>query len=221
MKAFTDGIVSWNKRRYGVDINPEMLVITTGVHPGLIAALRTFSPPGSKVLLLTPTYNGFYGDLTATGTIAEESPLKLVNGRYSIDFEDFERRISHDTNSLILCNPQNPTGNCWSKEDMLRLGEICTRRRVVVLADEILRLRLGQQVRLRSIGNKEIVQPHVQGRQQVVRPCGDECAWFYRTTRLPRPRQGEPADLTTLKDDREQGRVGGEGGQRVRRLHRW
>ena len=137
MKSFTDGIVSWNKRRYGVDINPETLAITTGVHPGLIAALRTFSPPGSKVLLLTPTYNGFYGDLTATGTIAEESPLKLVNGRYSIDFEDLERRISHETNTLILCNPQNPTGNCWSKEDLLRLGEICTRRRVVGLAAAI------------------------------------------------------------------------------------
>ena len=67
-KAFTEGIVAWNKKRYGVDINPESLVITTGVHPGIIAALRTFSPPGSKVLLTTPTYNGFYGDLTATGT---------------------------------------------------------------------------------------------------------------------------------------------------------
>src|SRR4029077_6799872 len=108
MQAFTSGIVSWNKRRDGVDIDPETLVITTGVHPGLIAALRAFSPPGSKVLLLTPTYNGCYGDLTATHTIAAESPLKLVNGRYSIDFEDLERRISHDTNSLILCNPQNP-----------------------------------------------------------------------------------------------------------------
>ena len=54
-----------------------------------------------------------------------------------MDFEDLERRISHDTNTLILCNPQNPTGNCWSREDLLKLGEICTRRRVIVLADEI------------------------------------------------------------------------------------
>ncbi|PYP39697.1 MAG: hypothetical protein DMD48_05635 [Gemmatimonadetes bacterium] len=136
-KSFAEGIVSWNKRRYGININPDSLVITTGVHPGLIAALRTFSPPGTKVLLNTPTYNGFYGDLTYTGTIPEENPLKLVNGRYSIDFEDFERRISHNTNTFILCNPQNPTGNCWSAEDLTRLGEICLRRRVVVLADEI------------------------------------------------------------------------------------
>ena len=92
----------------------DTVVLTTGVHPGLIAALRAFSPPGSKVLLMTPTYNGFYGDLTYTGTKPEDSPMKLVNGRYSIDFEDLERRISHETNTLILCNPQNPTGNCWS-----------------------------------------------------------------------------------------------------------
>src|SRR5205085_6008970 len=68
-KAFTDSIVSWNKGRYGLNVNPDSIVITTGVHPGLIAALKTFCPPGSKVLLNTLTYNGFYGDLTYTHTI--------------------------------------------------------------------------------------------------------------------------------------------------------
>src|SRR4029450_7490130 len=136
-KEVTTLVASWNKRRYGVDIDPDSLVLSTGVQPGLIAALRTFSPPGSKVLLTTPTYNGFYSDLRFTRTIAEESPLKVVNGRYAFDFEDFERRISHDTNTFILCNPQNPTGNCWSAEALTKIGQICLRRRVVVLADEI------------------------------------------------------------------------------------
>jgi cystathionine beta-lyase len=63
--------------------------------------------------------------------------MKVVNGRYSIDFDDLQSRISADTNTLILCNPQNPTGNCWSKEDLMRLGKLCLERRVVVLADEI------------------------------------------------------------------------------------
>jgi cystathionine beta-lyase len=136
-QSFAKGIIAWNKKRYGVDVNPDLLGITTGVHPGLIAALRTFSPPGSKVLLLTPTYNGFYGDLTYTHTVPEESLMKYSNGRYAIDFEDLERRMGPDTKTLILCNPQNPTGNCWSREDLMTLGEICTRRRVIVLADEI------------------------------------------------------------------------------------
>jgi cystathionine beta-lyase len=205
MKAFTDGIVSWNKRRYGVDINPDTLVITTGVHPGLIAALRAFSPPGSKVLLLTPTYNGFYGDLTATNTIAEESPLKLVNGRYSIDFEDLERRISHDTNSLILCNPQNPTGNTWSKEDLLKVGEICTRRRVVVLADEIhcdFVTKGNKYTPYASIGNKEIVNNSLtfKAASKSFGLAAMKCAWFYSDNAdyLARVKANNRADLTTL-----------------------
>jgi cystathionine beta-lyase len=136
-KAFLEAIVKWNRERHGIAIDPANLEITTGVHPGLTAALRAFSPRGTKVLLTTPTYNGFYGDLKKTGTIAEESRLTRVDGRYAFDFDDFERRIGEGTNTFILCNPQNPTGNCWSREDLTRIGEICLRRRVVVLADEI------------------------------------------------------------------------------------
>jgi cystathionine beta-lyase len=205
MKSFSDGIISWNKRRYGVDINPDSLVITTGVHPGLVAALRTFSPPGSKVILQTPTYNGFYGDLTATGTIAEESPLKLVNGRYSMDFEDLERRISHDTNTLILCNPQNPTGNCWSKDDLLKLGEICTRRRVVVLADEIhcdFVTKGNKYTPYASIGNKEIVNNSLtfKAASKSFGLAAMKCAWFYSDNAdyVARVKANNRADLTTL-----------------------
>jgi cystathionine beta-lyase len=136
-KSFPDAIVRWNETRYGVTVNPGNLEITNGVHPGLIAALRAFSPRGSKVLLTTPTYNGFYADLSKAGVIAEESPMILVDGRYSIDFDDFERRIGPDTKAFLLCNPQNPTGNCWSRNDLTRIGEICLRHRVIVLADEV------------------------------------------------------------------------------------
>lgn len=136
-KSYINAIVSWNERRLGLEVDPDTIVLSDGVHPGLIAALKTFSPPGSKVLLLTPTYSGFYGDLRASFTLPADSPMKLVNGRYSIDFDDLESRISADTNTLLLCNPQNPTGNCWSKEDLMRLGKLCLERRVVVLADEI------------------------------------------------------------------------------------
>jgi cystathionine beta-lyase len=136
-RAYTEGIINWNQRRYGIDINPDLLLITDGVHPGIISVLKTFSPPGSRVIVQTPTYDGFYSDIAYVGCKPEENPLKLINGRYVMDFEDLERRIGHDTNTLILCNPHNPTGNCWSREDLTTLGEICTRRRVVVLADEI------------------------------------------------------------------------------------
>jgi cystathionine beta-lyase len=198
-------VASWNKRRYGVDIDPDSLALATGVHPGLIAALQTFSPPGSKVLLTTPTYNGFYSDLRYTRTIAEESPLKLVNGRYSFDFEDFERRISHDTNTFILCNPQNPTGNCWSADDLTKIGEICLRRRVVVLADEIhcdFVTKGAKYTPFASLPNKAIVDNSLtfKAASKSFGLAAHKLAWFYSTNKdfLARVKENLRADITTL-----------------------
>jgi cysteine-S-conjugate beta-lyase len=204
-RPFVETVVEWNKRRYGVTIDPDSVVMATGVHPALIAAIQTFSPPGSKVLLQTPTYNGFYSDLTFTRTLPAESPMKLVNGRYSMDFEDLERRISHDTNTLILCNPQNPTGNCWSAEDMTTLGEICLRRRVIVLADEIhcdFVTKGNKYTPFASLPNKAIVDNSItfKAASKSFGLAAMKCAWFYSTNRelMDRIRPNHRADLTTL-----------------------
>ena len=204
-KAFNEGIVAWNKRRYGVDIDPAMMDITTGVHPGLIAALRAFSPPGSKVLLTTPTYNGFYGDLRNTGTIAEESVMKVVNGRFQFDFEDFERRISRETNTFILCNPQNPTGNCWTPEELTRIGEICLRHRVIVLADEIHcdYVNKGQKYTpFASLPNKAIVDNSLtfKAASKSFGLAAMKCAWYYSTNKdlFMATKANNRADLTTV-----------------------
>jgi len=136
-QSFLDSIIWWNKQRYGIEIHPERMLLSTGVHPSIVSALRAFSPPGSKVLVLTPTYDGFFGDIAAAGCKREEAPLKKVGGRYEIDLDTLDRHISRDTNSLILCNPNNPTGNVWTPEELTAVGELCTKRRVVVLVDEI------------------------------------------------------------------------------------
>ncbi len=135
--SYKESIVNWNKRRYGIDIDPDLLLHSDGVHPAILSSLRAFCPPGTKVIVQAPTYSAFYTDIRLVGCKEEENHHKLVNGRYVMDFEDLERRIDHDTNALVLCNPQNPTGNVWSRRDLMTLGEICTRRRVVVLSDEI------------------------------------------------------------------------------------
>src|SRR4029450_4910408 len=204
-KDITTLVASWNKRRYGVDIDPDSLALATGVHPALIAALQTFSPPGSKVLLTTPTYNGFYSDLRFTRTIAEESPLKNVNGRFSFDFEDWERRIGHDTNTFILCNPQNPTGNCWSAEDLTKIGEICLRRRVVVLADEIhcdFVTKGNKYTPFASLPNKAIVDNSLtfKAASKSFGLAAHKVAWFYSTNPdlLARVRPNHRPDLNTL-----------------------
>jgi cystathionine beta-lyase len=136
-ESYIDAIAAWNKSRHGVEVDPASVRLTTGVHPGLIAALKAFAPPGSKVLMTTPIYGGFYFDLRQSLTVTADSLGQIDNGVYSIDWADLESKINADTNALILCNPQNPTGNVWSQEDLLRLGRLCLERRIVVLADEI------------------------------------------------------------------------------------
>ena len=136
-ESYKESIVRWNKSRYGEEIDADLLLNSTGVIPAIHSALRAFAAPGSKVIIQAPVYSSFYWIIGKAHCKVEESPLKLVNGRYEMDFEDLERRIDHDTDVLILCNPHNPTGNCWSAADLETLGEICTRRRVVVFADEI------------------------------------------------------------------------------------
>ena len=198
-------VIAWNKKRYGLTIDPDTLAFTTGVHPGVIAALVTLSPPGSKVLLITPTYNGFYGDLTASRTIAEESLMKQVDGRYSIDFDDFESRITPDVRSFILCNPQNPTGNCWSPEDLTRLGEICLKHNVVVLADEIhcdFVARGAKYTPFATLPNKAIVDNSLtfKAASKSFGLAAQKFAWFFSTNKimLERVLKNLQSDISTL-----------------------
>jgi cystathionine beta-lyase len=201
----TESVAAWNKRRYGVTIDPASMQISAGVHPALIAALKAFSPPGSKVLLTTPTYNGFYSDLRESQTIAEESPMKFVNGKFEMDFDDFERRISIDTHSFILCNPQNPTGNCWSAADLLRIGEICLKHRVVVLADEIHCDWVGKGQKytpFASLSNKAVVDNSLtfKAASKSFGLAAHKVAWYYSTNPalMERVDVHHRADLNTL-----------------------
>ncbi|MCH7530851.1 MAG: aminotransferase class I/II-fold pyridoxal phosphate-dependent enzyme [Gemmatimonadetes bacterium] len=201
---YVEAVVDWNRQRYGLDIDPETVVWTAGVHPALVAGLHTFSPPGTKVLLTTPTYNGFYTDLRFTRTVAEDCEMKLVDGRYSIDFEDFELRAAR-ANVFILCNPQNPTGNCWSPEELTRMGEICLRHRVVVFADEIHCdfVMSGQTYTpFASLPNLDIVDNSVtfKAASKTFSLAGIKVAWYFSTNPdlLERMKANTRADLTTL-----------------------
>lgn len=203
-EGYVDSIIAWNQRRYGLDIDPASLVLTTGVHPGIIAALKTFSPPGTRTLICTPSYNGFYGDLTASNTIAEDSTMTKVNGRYEIDFDDFERRAAR-CNCYLLCNPQNPTGNVWSEEDLLRMGEICLRHRTIVLSDEIhcdFVLNGQKYTPFASLPDKDIVDNSMTFKavSKTFSLPAMKAAWFFSTNDdyLNRVRDNHRADLTEL-----------------------
>ena len=202
--SYAEAVAEWNSRRYGLDIDPSTIVFTTGVHPGIIAALHTFSPPGGRVLLMSPTYSGFYSDLTFTRTVAEDSPMVVENGRYTVDFDDFERRAQR-CNTFILCNPQNPTGNCWSAEDMMRLGEICLRHRVVVLADEIhcdFVTEGNTYTPFASLPDKEIVDNSLtfKSASKSFSLAAMKVAWYHTTNTdyLNRVKSNTRADLSSL-----------------------
>ncbi len=134
---FVKGIIDWNKRRYGITVDPKLVGISAGVIPGIISALQAFAPKGSKVLMVTPSYVGFYAAIGITKTVPEESPMKLVNGRYEIDWADLERRMTGDVKVSILCNPHNPGGRVWTREELTRYGQLCKKHNIIVLSDEI------------------------------------------------------------------------------------
>ena len=217
-RSFYQQIADWNKNRYGLDVDPESITLSDGVHPALIAALNAFSPPGSKVLLGTAVYSGFYGDLRASRTLAENSPMIVENGRYRIDFDDLESRMSHETDAMILCNPQNPTGNCWSEEDLLRLGRMCLEHRVVVLSDEIhcdFVMKGQKYTPFASLPDKDVVDNSVtfKAASKTFSLAAMKVAWFFSTNPeyLEMVRAQHRANTNTLGVVANQGALTDEG----------
>ena len=111
---------------------------TTGVIPALSAVIKALTQPGDKVLIQTPVYNHFFTSIHNSGCQAAESPLVYRDNTYTIDFDDLERKAADPAVKLmLLCNPHNPAGRVWTPAELHRIGELCLRHDVVVVADEI------------------------------------------------------------------------------------
>lgn len=137
-KAYYDAITGWFRRRHGWQIRPEWVLHTTGVIPALSAVIKALTQPGDKVLIQTPVYNHFFTSIHNSGCQAAESPLVYRNNTYTIDFDDLERKAADPAVKLmLLCNPHNPAGRVWTPAELHRIGELCLRHDVVVVADEI------------------------------------------------------------------------------------
>jgi len=186
-KAFVQGLAEWNRKRHGITaMNPGNTGIATGVDTGLKTALRALAPPGSKVLLATPIYDGFYEIIQGSRLAANESLMKWVNGRYEIDWDDLERRMTPDTKVTILCNPHNPTGRVWSKDELTRYGELCLKHNVVVLADEIhcdFISKGNSYIPFSTLEDKKIVANSItfKSGSKSFSLAGMKCAWFFST----------------------------------------
>lgn len=203
--SLKEAIADWNRVRYDLDVDPATIELSAGVYPGIIAALRTFSRPGSKVALLSPNYSGFYFHCRHTYTIANDSPMVLENGRFEIDWDDLESRMTHDTQAMIVCNPQNPTGNVWTEEELLRIGRLCLENDVVVLADEIHSdfVRPGHEFfPFAKLPDQEVVANSLtfNSGSKTFNMAGMKNAWFHSTNPklLSRVKQNHFSTVSTL-----------------------
>lgn len=137
-QSYYAAVTGWFARRHGWNIDNDWIIYTSGVVPALSAIIKALTAPGDKVLIQTPVYNCFFSSIRNNGCEIVESPLVYADNIYSIDFEDLERKASDPkVKAMILCNPHNPAGRVWSRDELIRIGEICIRHDVVVIADEI------------------------------------------------------------------------------------
>lgn len=137
-EKFYEALIGWFKKRHGADIAREWLLYTTGVVPALSAIIRALTSPGDKVLIQEPVYNCFFSSIRNNGCEIVSSDLKILNGRYEMDFEDLERKLGDPKVKLfILCSPHNPSGRIWTKDELQRAGELCLRHKATLVSDEI------------------------------------------------------------------------------------
>lgn len=133
-----DAYKMWWKERHDFTIESEWLMFCTGVIPALSSIVRKMTTVGEKILVQTPVYNIFFNSIVNNGRYIVENPLINDENCYHINFEELERKLSDtQTTMMILCNPHNPVGKIWSKEELERIGELCYKYGVIVVSDEI------------------------------------------------------------------------------------
>ena len=135
---WNEAIVNWRLKRYNHKIDKDDLLYCTSVIASISSTVRKITSPGENIVIQTPVYNIFYNCILNNVRNVLESPLVYENGVYSINFKDLEEKLSNkQTSMMILCNPHNPIGRAWSKEELAKIGELCHKYNVVLLADEI------------------------------------------------------------------------------------
>ena len=131
-------VTSWMERRHGFSPKKEWFVMTAGVVPAIKEMVGAFTKDGDSVLMLTPVYYPVYSSVEANGRTVLGSELILEGTEYRIDFEDFaEKAARPETTLCILSSPHNPIGRIWTKEELLKLCEICLENNVFIISDEI------------------------------------------------------------------------------------
>lgn len=137
-EEFFNSIISWYKRRHNVEFKREWMIYSSGVVAAISSMVRRLTNPGDNVIVQAPTYNIFYNSIINNKGVVLSNDLKYENGVFAIDFVDLEQKMSDEkTTLMILCNPHNPIGKIWSKEELERIGQLAKKYNVTVISDEI------------------------------------------------------------------------------------
>lgn len=137
VNGYYESVVKWMRDRHNVEINVEDVVYTPGVVTAINFLLKILIKENDKVLVQSPVYHSFFRVLNENKCDVVQSELFIKNNRYEIDFDEFENKISTGVKVLILCNPHNPIGRVWTKEELEKIVEICESYKVFIISDEI------------------------------------------------------------------------------------
>jgi len=135
--GYYNSIIRWQQLSHDWLIEREMILPTQGVVSTLSSIIMAFTEAGEKVVIQPPVYTPFFTCVADCGRTVVENPLKNENGRYTFDFDDLLDKIDGKTRLLILCNPHNPVGRVWTKEELEKLGDICLKNNILIISDEI------------------------------------------------------------------------------------
>lgn len=139
-ESFYESIIWWNSHRHNWLIERDSLLYTSGVVPAVSAIIKALCPKGEAVLFFTPAYNCFFSSVRNNGCRSVEFPLTWdsESEKYTVDFELLEKTMGEERPKVLLfCNPHNPSGRVWTREELIQIAQICKRYSVIVLSDEI------------------------------------------------------------------------------------
>ena len=137
-ERWADAIRGWTEARYGYAPEKDWLQFCTGIVPAIASIIRRLTSPGDGIVMQTPVYNAFFSTITGNGRKIVENPLIYENGEYEIDFEDLEKKLARpDVTMMLICNPHNPIGKLWNKDELGKIAALCRENHVIPVSDEI------------------------------------------------------------------------------------
>lgn len=137
-ESYYNATIQWFQHRHGWSIERPSFIYTSGVVPAISAIIKAVTSPGDKVLVQTPVYNCFFSSIRNNGCTLAENPLKMEGNHYEVDWQDFEAKCADPSVKVfLLCNPHNPAGRVWTRQELVQMGNICLKHGVFVISDEI------------------------------------------------------------------------------------